>query len=99
MPFRLPSIQHAQASPSLSLEKGSYRLRAPPSRSRSRSSSRLRAGSPKSPPASAAAAPPFVPASYEKRMALLVAVLACAMVASFGTAYYLYSTRCVLALS
>ena len=35
----------------------------------------------------------FVPASYEKRMVLLVLLLACATVASFGAAYYLWATR------
>ena len=92
MPFPLPSIKHAQASPSLSLEKGSYRLRAPPTRPRSKSRILPSASDP-SVATSAARGDPFVPASYEKRMALLVALLACAMLASFGTAYYLWSTR------
>ena len=35
----------------------------------------------------------FIPASYEKRMALLVVLLACATMASFGVAYYLWTTR------
>ena len=40
----------------------------------------------------------FVPATYEKRMALLVALLTCAMLLSFGTAYYLWTTRCAFCL-
>lgn len=106
MPFHIPSVRIAQASPSISLEKGSYRMRAPPARL---SVSPL--------PSAASALSPsdrksrarrevlpgkvvvLVPASYEKRMALLVALLACAMLASFGTAYWLWarghSQRCV----
>ncbi|KAJ8473847.1 hypothetical protein ONZ51_g7613 [Trametes cubensis] len=101
MPFQIPSIRIAQASPSLSLEKGSYRLRAPPARlspspSSSRpSSSRLTSTHSPSPDGTAREPTPqarFVPASYEKRMALLVALLGCAMLLSFGTAYWLWTT-------
>ncbi|KAM5541287.1 hypothetical protein V8D89_005216 [Ganoderma adspersum] len=98
MPFRVPSARIAQASPSISLEKGSYRMRAPPTRtpvrpSRLRTSkSQARAdGGPKSQLT-------FVPASHEKRMALLVVLLACTTMASFGVAYYLWTTRCVCRL-
>ena len=93
MPFPLPSIKHAQASPSLSLEQGSYRLRAPPSRIRSPSRLRTSKSQNQADASSVVSKDVFVPASYEKRMALLVALLACAMVASFGTAYYLWTTR------
>ncbi|RPD56748.1 hypothetical protein L226DRAFT_537827 [Lentinus tigrinus ALCF2SS1-7] len=106
MPFPLPSIRVAQASPSISLEKGSYRMRAPPSRSRSRparlhTSAKSRALSLSLSESSAGQSQSgrslgtvteFVPASYEKRMALLVALLTCAMLASFGTAWYLWTT-------
>ncbi|KAI0642818.1 hypothetical protein C8Q79DRAFT_928667 [Trametes meyenii] len=101
MPFPLPSIRIAQASPSISLEKGSYRMRAPPARLGapslvSSSSSSRGAGSESDnggkARGEAGAVSVFVPASYEKRMALLVALLACAMLASFGTAYWLWST-------
>ncbi|OSC98158.1 hypothetical protein PYCCODRAFT_1471227 [Trametes coccinea BRFM310] len=98
MPFKIPSVRLAQASPSISLEKGSYRLRAPPSRLTPPSTA---ASSPHQGPTPSgarrdgsrpASTTVLVPASYEKRMALLVAVLACAMLASFGTAYWLWST-------
>ncbi|PIL34755.1 hypothetical protein GSI_02542 [Ganoderma sinense ZZ0214-1] len=89
MPFRVPSARIAQASPSISLEKGSYRMRAPPTRKpaarlqTSKSHARANGG-----PVSE-----FIPASHEKRMALLVVLLACATMASFGVAYYLWTTR------
>ena len=94
MPFRVPSSRIAQASPSISLEKGSYRMRAPPTRtlapSRLRTSkSQARADGAREPKSQSA----FIPASYEKRMALLVVLLACATMASFGVAYYLWTTR------
>ncbi|KAL7279550.1 hypothetical protein ACG7TL_005948 [Trametes sanguinea] len=104
MPFKIPSVRLAQASPSISLEKGSYRLRAPPSRlspSSSSAASSTPASAPHQSPTPSgarrdgsrpASTTVLVPASYEKRMALLVAVLACAMLASFGTAYWLWST-------
>ncbi|RDX44109.1 hypothetical protein OH76DRAFT_1409367 [Lentinus brumalis] len=100
MPFQIPSVRIAQASPSISLEKGTHRMRAPPSRSPSRPA---RIQPSKSQPQSLLADTPtsqrslgtvaeFVPASYEKRMALLVALLTCAMLASFGSAWYLWTT-------
>ena len=97
MPFRVPSSRIAQASPSISLEKGSYRMRAPPTRAPARpsrlrtSKSQARADGAREPKSQSA----FIPASYEKRMALLVVLLACATMASFGVAYYLWTTRCV----
>ena len=98
MPFNIPSVRIAQASPSVSLEKGSYRMRAPPTRPRPPTTSRLqtRKNAPRehdSPPARGLSVTEFVPASYEKRMALLVACLVCATVGSFWTAYYLWTTR------
>ncbi|KAI0693613.1 hypothetical protein C8T65DRAFT_744652 [Cerioporus squamosus] len=104
MPFQIPSVRIAQASPSISLEKGSYRMRAPPSRSPSRPSRPARLNSAKSHSqnpdgdddtasrSALGAVSEFVPASYEKRMALLVMLLTCAMLASFGTAWYLWTT-------
>ena len=97
MPFRVPSSRIAQASPSISLEKGSYRMRAPPTRTPARpsrlrtSKSQARADGAREPMAKSQSA--FIPASYEKRMALLVVLLACATMASFGVAYYLWTTR------
>ncbi|KAI0747475.1 hypothetical protein C8Q74DRAFT_1374333 [Fomes fomentarius] len=80
MPFNIPSVRIAQASPSISLERGSYRMRAPPSRTRT-SSLRTAKNSPPLDQARSSALSgrlsmtEFVPASYEKRMALLVAFL------------------------
>ncbi|KAL1946193.1 hypothetical protein VTO73DRAFT_15320 [Trametes versicolor] len=99
MPFHIPSVRIAQASPSISLEKGSYRMRPPPARlsvspspssadALSRSARKARAR----PEVLPGKVVELVPASYEKRMALLVALLACAMLASFGTAYWLLRT-------
>lgn len=97
MPFNIPSVRLAQASPSISLERGSYRMRAPPSRTRT-SSLRTAKNSPnldqpRSPGSGRLSLTEFVPASYEKRMALLVAVLICATAGSFWTAYWLWTTR------
>ncbi|KAI0629946.1 hypothetical protein C8Q77DRAFT_1212273 [Trametes polyzona] len=97
MPFKIPSVRIAQASPSISLEKGSYRLRPPPARlsvspSPSSSSTLSRSSHSRQSASLPGRAVDFVPASYEKRMALLVALLACAMLASFGTAYWLWTT-------
>ncbi|KAI0931001.1 hypothetical protein AcV7_005030 [Taiwanofungus camphoratus] len=74
------SARLAQASPSVSVEKGAYRMRAPPNRSPSklRRSSRSR-----NPP----------PSMYEKQMAMLVVFLLSATLACFGAAYYLFTTR------
>lgn len=69
----------AQASPSVSLEKGAYRLRAPPiqtTRTR-RDASTSHVGS----------------VTHSKRMAVLVVFLVLATMASFGSAYYLFTTR------
>ena len=103
MPFSIPSVRIAQASPSISLEKGTHRMRAPPLRidTSSRSLSAEDTGPLGRAPApvrarrrrSGMAATELVPASYEKRMTLLVVLLTCAMLASFGTAWYLWSTR------
>ncbi|KAI0823232.1 hypothetical protein BC628DRAFT_1496704 [Trametes gibbosa] len=100
MPFKIPSVRIAQASPSISLEKGSYRLRAPPSRpaatlsvpSSTLGKARQRTSTQNVAPILPRNVAEFVPASYEKRMALLVALLACAALASFGTAYWLWHT-------
>ncbi|TBU21692.1 hypothetical protein BD311DRAFT_771748 [Dichomitus squalens] len=86
MPFNVPSIRIAQASPSISLEKGSYRLRAPPTRTGSSHTQVARSK------ANSGPVHELVPASYEKRMALLATLLAFAMIGSFGAAYYLWTT-------
>ncbi|KAI0355773.1 hypothetical protein OH77DRAFT_1589745 [Trametes cingulata] len=93
MPFQIPSVRIAQASPSISLEKGSYRMRAPPARLAPSTGTREHAARAKADAVGTLGrAGEFVPASYERRMALLVALLACAMLASFGTAYWLWTT-------
>lgn len=69
------------ASPSVTLEKGAYRIRAPrvwhvpstPHRARTRNPD------------------PFI--THEKQIAILIVVLASATVSCFGTAYYLFTTR------
>ncbi|GBE81619.1 hypothetical protein SCP_0313480 [Sparassis crispa] len=68
----------AQASPSVSVEKGTYRM-CMPSR---RTPSKLRRR-PRDTPAT----------TIEKQMALLVVFLVCATITCFGTAYYLFTTR------
>ncbi|PSS38139.1 hypothetical protein PHLCEN_2v46 [Hermanssonia centrifuga] len=79
--------RQSQASPSVSLEKGAYRLRAPPSK---RPSSHLRHRTRDS-RASRDGIPPAL--RYGKQMAVLVMFLICATVACFATAYYLFTTR------
>ena len=91
----------AQASPSVSLEKGAYRLRAPPKRSglasglapRSDAAAaklRMRRGS----QGTSCDGVPLV-YNHDKQMAMLVILLVCATVTCFGGAYYLFTTRCV----
>ena len=86
MPFYVEHARQSQSSPSVSLEKGAYRLRAPAKRTaRDPLPLPLRAGS-----------PPYKDSPtlrYEKQMAVLVVFLICATVTCFGTAYYLFTTR------
>lgn len=82
----------AQSSPSVSLEKGAYRLRAPQVRNVAVSDKSRRQHD-------AANSYHAAPVAYSKQMALLIVFLILATIASFSTAYYLFTTRwAVLAL-
>ncbi|KAJ3550192.1 hypothetical protein NM688_g5100 [Phlebia brevispora] len=78
-----PHARQSQASPSVSLEKGAYRLRAPPKRPRQHMRHDIR---PSKDGIKAAL-------RYEKQMAVLVISLVCATVTCFAAAYYLFTTR------
>ena len=75
--------RQSQASPSVSIEKGTYRMRAPTKRAPSRFGHGVQPSRDGIPPAM----------RYEKQMAILVMLLVCATVACFATAYYLFTTR------
>lgn len=86
IPFRVNKVsQHANASPSVSLERGAYRMRAPNIRPvplnlngnivRARSSPEHK---------------------MNRNLAFLLILLALACISSFGTAYYLFATRWAL---
>ena len=93
----------SQASPSVSLEKGAYRIRAPPKRSGLASGFSLRPdGSPsrlrtRTRRGSQGTSRDGLVHVYQqdKRLAMLVIVLVCATVACFAGAYYLFTTRYV----
>ncbi|KAF8813710.1 hypothetical protein BYT27DRAFT_7130677, partial [Phlegmacium glaucopus] len=83
IPFRVSKVsQHANASPSVSLERGAYRMRAPTIRPvplnlngktvRARSSPEHR---------------------MNRNLAFFLILLTLACISSFGTAYYLFATR------
>lgn len=108
MAFYTVSAQarQSQASPSVSLEKGAYRMRAPLHRrsalsglsfdsAADPSSAKLRRARRGSQALSRDGLPQLV--RYEKQVAMLVMVLVCATVTCFGVAYYLFTTRCVAA--
>ncbi|KAI0723633.1 hypothetical protein C8Q72DRAFT_895875 [Fomitopsis betulina] len=79
------SARLAQSSPSVSLEKGAYRLRAP--RMRTLSKSRIQ-------PLHLPLPGPDTPrAAYQKQLAVLIIFLISATVSCFGAAYYLFTTR------
>ncbi|TFK45754.1 hypothetical protein OE88DRAFT_1740021 [Heliocybe sulcata] len=80
------SVRASAASPSISLEKGSYRLRAPPQISTG-SRSRLRSNHVR------ALSGPNHLGDHETQVAVIIVLLALATVSSFGAAYYLYTTR------
>ena len=101
-----PHARQSQASPSVSLERGAYRMRAPPPPRRSglsllsSSPPRSRAGLPASPRrrrGSAALSRDGFPVALqrERRLAMLLVVLVCGAVSCFGVAYYLFTTGCV----
>ncbi|KAI0345481.1 hypothetical protein BDW22DRAFT_1352950 [Trametopsis cervina] len=77
--------RQSQASPSISLEKGAYRMRAPRRNVAESSPLRRRTNS------RVVKEPPML--RYEKQMAILVVFLICATMTSFGAAYYLFTTR------
>ncbi|KAI0793157.1 hypothetical protein BC629DRAFT_352373 [Irpex lacteus] len=84
MPFLDEYVRQSQASPSVALEKGAYRLRSTRRNTAKSTPLRARAHS------RASSNPPTL--HYEKQMALLVVLLICATVTCFGTAYYLFTT-------
>ncbi|KZT12308.1 uncharacterized protein LAESUDRAFT_175031 [Laetiporus sulphureus 93-53] len=88
MPLYSVSSRLAQASPTVSVEKGAYRMRAPytHTHTHTRSASTLHL-----PRKVRFATPPR--SAYRKQMALLVVFLVSAAVSCFGVAYYLFSTR------
>lgn len=96
--------KQSQASPSVSLEKGAYRMRAPPKRSGLASGLSVRpGGSPsrlrKRRGSQGMSRDGLVHVyQQDKRLAMLVIVLICATVACFAGAYYLFTTRYVLEL-
>lgn len=77
--------RNVQNSPSVSLEKGAYRMHAPPVKRHSKS----RPGQAKRPSIS----------PYEKRLGLLIFLLFTATIGSFGAAYYLFKSRCARKVS
>ncbi|EPQ52921.1 hypothetical protein GLOTRDRAFT_111797 [Gloeophyllum trabeum ATCC 11539] len=85
MAFQSLTGRQSAASPSVSLEKGAYRLRGP-AWSRKRSLSRpLPTGRP-------GLSGPAQLGNQETQLAVVIVLLALATVSSFGAAYYLYST-------
>lgn len=107
MPFYNISAQarQSQASPSVSLEKGAYRMRAPTKRSAlsTATSSSIDSGSktngmtPRRRRGSHGLSRDGLPliVKHERQMAMLVIGLVCAAVTSFAVAWYLVTTRCV----
>ena len=89
MPSGSSSARLAQSSPSVSLEKGAYRLRAP--RMRTLSKSRIQ------PLHLSLRGPDTSRTAYQKQMAVLIIFLISATVSCFGAAYYLFTTRWALA--
>ena len=69
------------ASPSVTLEKGAYRIRAP------------RTPLPSTPRRGSRARNPDLFVTREKQTAILIVLLASATLTCFGTAYYLFTTR------
>lgn len=86
MSFYSDRARQTQSSPSVSLEKGAYRLRAPAQRG-------VYQVSPLRPRRNSRAGKDLPAIRYKKQMAMLIVFLICATVTSFGTAYYLLSTR------
>lgn len=107
MPFGFASRQ-SPASPSVTLEKGAYRMRAPAKRSGlggsltidpdlannlKSAASRVRTRR-GSQSTSRDGLPQIL--RQERQIAVLVILLVCATVTCFGGAYYLFTTRCVV---
>lgn len=92
--FPARASRHSYNSPSVSLERGQHRMHPPetPSRPglRSRPSSVGPARSPSPPPTRRRRNQGIM---YEQRLTILVFLLATASLVSFGTAWYLYTSR------
>lgn len=98
--------RQSQASPSVTLERGAYRMRAPPKRSDLAlglsTSPLMSSASPETSPrrirrrSQMLSRDSFpVVLQQEKQLAMLLVVLVCCVVSCFGVAYYLFTTRCV----
>lgn len=96
--------RQTEASPSVTLERGAYRMRAPPARtSLSLGTSKLSptssSGSQMSPRRMRRSSQTLsrdtfpVVLHQEKQIAVLLVVLICAAMSCFGVAYYLFTTR------
>ncbi|KAI0783271.1 hypothetical protein C8Q75DRAFT_472843 [Abortiporus biennis] len=79
--------RQAYASPSISMEKGTYRMRAPSKRTTSSTNSAANSN-----PRHVRNLSAPTSTRVEKQMAFLVVLLICGTVVSFGIAYYLFST-------
>ncbi|KAF8070354.1 hypothetical protein FPV67DRAFT_1014496 [Lyophyllum atratum] len=85
IPFRASAVSHAaNASPSITMEKGAYRMRAPYSKTPVKSLYPLQQ------PRRSRRTDPRNPSS---NLAMVVVLLAFASVSSFGMAYYIFATR------
>lgn len=101
MPFEF-AVRQAQASPSVSLEKGAYRMRAPARRSGlggglsidttlANNGPRIHARPRRTSSGMSRDGLPLI-LHEERRLAMLVVLLVCCVVSCFGGAYYLFST-------
>ncbi|EDR09127.1 uncharacterized protein LACBIDRAFT_296432 [Laccaria bicolor S238N-H82] len=79
-----PFQQQANASPSIALERGAYRMRAPSTRTRSSQETTTR------PPPPTSIRQGHMHANVN--VVLLLGLVAFACIICFGTAYYLFST-------
>ena len=78
----MSTSQYDHSSPSVTLEKGAYRMRAP--------RARMPAGTPRR---GSLARTVEIFSTREKQYAMLIVVLVSATLSCFGTAYYLFTTR------
>ncbi|KAF8995475.1 hypothetical protein BDQ17DRAFT_1365666 [Cyathus striatus] len=84
MPFRVPSQSDLTISPSVSLERGGYRMRAPPSRLSDEASRLFTQEKPESRPRKSSSG------NLNVNAAAVMIFLATGCILSFGTAYFLY---------